>query len=526
MLLTFKERKFILRLDNSDQAPTNKNWIKNFANNTWQTYDVNAAVRFKEYADEAAKKFFKRVLLVKRNIPAGGVVVPEGLTLFKYQANEGVPFILSRNRSYLAHDPGLGKTAQFICAVNTKPGPCLIICPAFLKGTWVREITKWSIKDFPHIVVLETKEQMENMSHGSFDFVIVSDAIVSRPWVLEFLGTLQFRFVCIDEAHRFKTPHSQRAVAVFGGKLAREKRPPLVSKGLVYKAEHVVCLSGTPILNRPFELWPVLFALAPETIDFMDQQTFGFKYCDPTENEYGEYLFLGSANEAELHKKLFSRFMHRLEKSTVLPDLPAKVRQVVMLPEGLQQSETHKMDLALQSKINLDDIETASGLGEYATLRHLIGQAKVQFVTDFVTNTLQENPTESIILYAHHRDVIQHLTSNLRDFAPRVIVGGVSAEERQRIQDDFQNKEFRLLIGNISSMNLGLTLTAATRVVFAEYDWTPSANEQAEDRAHRIGQTSSVFVQYLVLPKSLDEIILNALLEKQKRIAKIIGGKK
>lgn len=525
MILTYRERKFILRLDSPDQAPTNKKWVKNFANNTWQTYDVNAAARFKEVADKAAKLFFKRTLLVKRELPAGGVVVPEGLTLFKYQREIGVPFILSRNRSYLAHDPGLGKTAQFICAVNSKPGPCLIICPAFLKGTWVREITKWAVKDFPHIVVLTHAEQMKEIEHGAFDFVIVSDAIVSRPWVLDFLNTLEFRFVCIDEAHRFKSPQSQRAVAVFGGKLPREKKPPLISKGLVYNAEHVVCLSGTPILNRPFELWPVLYALAPETINFMDQQSFGFRYCAPTQNEYGEYLFLGSDNEAELHEKLFSRFMHRMEKAEALPDLPKKIRQVVMLPEGLAPAEVYKLDMSLQDKINLDDLQTASGLGDYATLRHLIGQSKVQFTIEFVETLLKENPTESIILYAHHRDVAQALMSGLRDFSPRLINGGVSETERQRIQDDFQEKEFRLLVGNISAMNLGLTLTAATRVVFCEYDWTPSANEQAEDRAHRIGQTSSVFVQYLVLPKSLDEKILNALLEKQQRISKIIGGR-
>jgi len=156
-------------------------------------------------------------------------------------------------------------------------------------------------------------------------------------------------------------------------------------------------------------------------------------------------------------------------------------------------------------------------------LRHELGLAKVDWVARFVAGYLESDPNEQIILFAYHRDVVALLAGRLLNFNPMVINGGVSNEKRTEFEDLFQSKKRRLIIGNIDAMNLGLTLTAAKRVVFCEVSYTPANNEQAEDRAHRIGQKDSVYVQYIVMPNSFDEISLNIILRKESSIRKVIG---
>jgi SWI/SNF-related matrix-associated actin-dependent regulator 1 of chromatin subfamily A len=526
MILTYINKKFIL----SDSPPPTKSyeklhWLYNYATKTWQTEDINAAARFRNYADQQTEKFFNRVLLKSYPFPSGGVVSPKHLQLLPFQLEKGIPHLLNTNRTYLAHQPGLGKSAQFISLVNTKPGPALIICPAFLKNTWVREITKWSAQDFPKILVLESNDQLQTWSDGAgIDFVIVSDAMISKAWVINQLYQMKFKHVAIDEAHRFKNHLASRTTALFGGKVIEKGKTKVSSPGLIYKAEHVAALSGTPMLNRPIELWAILYSMAPETIDFMSYEQFGYSYCGPTRGEYGETLFLGAHNEKTLHAKLTAKFMQRLKKSDVLSDLPPKIRDVVLLPTNTLSAEVQKLDQELRTKIDLANVTVAGSLGEYATLRHLIGVSKIPFCANFVDCILTEDETESVILFAVHRDVVAELSTLLAKYNPCVINGGVHEEIRQRYQDEFQAGTRRLIIGNIAAMNLGLTLTMATRIVFVEYEWTPAMNEQAEDRAHRIGQNDSVYCQYLVAPNSIDELVLNSILDKEERITKIIEG--
>lgn len=494
MRLTFEARQFIL----SGETPKPR-IIK----------DISEAVRFRSVADDKAEKIFKTQMIVDLPLPSGGLVTPPGLTLFKFQAERGVPHILTRNKSYLAHSPGLGKTAQVLTAISMKPGRTLIVVPAFLKITWAREITKWFIKDFASISIINNVN-----SNTDADFLIVSDALLINGAILALLIKQKFRHVVIDEAHRFKTPNASRTLALFGG---RSKK--IQSSGLIYKAEHAVALSGTPMLNRPIELWPVLFAMAPETIDFMSYHEFGFKYCSPIRNEYG-WLFLGSSNENELRERITKKFFQIIKKADVLPDLPAKVREVILMTSDPRSPEIKVLDKIAVKKF---EAKPDLDLGEYAELRQINGLAKVDWVVAFVRDILTSNPDESILLFGHHREVVSQLAIKLSEFRPRVIQGGVTSETRTEIEDRFQAGKCRLVIGNISAMNLGLTLTRATRVVFAEYDWTPAANTQAEDRANRIGSKWSIYCQYIVLPDSIDEEILNSNLIKQNRIEKVIA---
>ncbi len=502
MILSFDKNKFVLR---------------SFKTGTEVILKPNEAAQFRKHADANAERIFNKLMLRAMPFPSGGLLTPKDRTLLPFQETQGVPFILSQNRTYLAHQPGLGKSAQAITAVNSRPGKTLIICPSFLKTTWVREITKWTYSDFPFVQIVPESEKQFVFDWGG-DYIIVSDAMLAKAWVMAGVAAAKFKYIFIDEAHRFKNPESARSVALFGG-----KRGKVVSRGLIYDVDTVCALSGTPMLNKPIELWSILYAMAPETIDFMSYNSFGFRYGNAFQDDRGHWHFSGSSNEKELKARIMPKFMQRIRKEDVLTDLPDKVREVVVMDEDPRHVDAIKFDQELSKKMKLNNFERLETMGEYASMRHENGISKVPWVAAMIRELITNNEDESIILFAHHRDVVERLSFHLAYYAPRVINGGVKSEERTAIQDAFQSGKCRLLIGNIDAMNLGLTLTRATRVVFCEYAWTPALNEQAEDRAHRIGQRDSVFVQYVVLPNSIDERILTALLKKEESIERTIG---
>ena len=528
MLLTFENNQFVIRSLSETQlfslikGQLKDLWLRNHADNSFRTKNILEAARFRKYADNKTENIFQKLMLKVYPLPSSGPICPDGLELMPFQKEKGIPFILSGSRRYLAHQPGLGKSAQAICAVNTKPGRALIICPSFLKTTWAREITKWAV-NFPSIAVVPESHRQNEMNWKA-DFVICSDSMLLKEWVRHNIYRTEFRHIYIDEGHRFQTPGASRTTALFGGVVPDAKgKAKLRSPGLIYNSDHVTVLSGTPMLGTPIELWPILYAMAPEVIDFMPYQDFGFRYCGAFTDERGHWHFTGSSNEGELNNRLMGRFMQRLTKNDVLHDLPDKIREVVVMDEDPRSAKVLRMEREALKELDGARVDKPERLEEYAVLRHELGLAKVDWVSRFVAGYLESDPNEQIILFAYHRDVVALLAERLSNFNPMVINGGVSNEKRTEFEDLFQSKKRRLIIGNIDAMNLGLTLTAAKRVVFCEVSYTPANNEQAEDRAHRIGQKDSVFVQYVVMPNSFDEISLNIILRKESSIRKVIG---
>jgi SWI/SNF-related matrix-associated actin-dependent regulator 1 of chromatin subfamily A len=514
MRLTFEQNQFVIR----DTSQSNvKNWIKNYADNSYRTTDISEAVRFREYADSKALNIFNKLMLKKMPLPLHGLLIPNDVELYPFQKDLGVPFILKHNRSYIAHEPGLGKSAQFITAVNSRDTTADIIVPSFLKITWARQITKFSYRDFPEIEIVKDSDHKEKTNWGA-QYLICSDAMLLRDWVRKGLTERNARMKGIDEGHRFKNHESSRTVALYGGTTKDFK-----SKGLVHNADHVCVMSGTPMLKRPIELWTTLFSLAPELIDFMSMKDFGFKYCGPWQDDRGHWHFSGASNVKELASKL-PKFMQRLKKKDVLKDLPEKVREVIYIDQDTRARDVIEFDRGLVKKFKGTNKKMPDSLGEYAMLRHLTGRAKIKWSAQFVSQYLFNDLSESIILYAWHRDVVEELARILSPFKPEIIMGKVSDSERTRIEDEFQGGKKRLIIGNISAMNLGLTLTKATRVIFCEYDWVFENNKQAEDRANRIGSDWSVFCQYLVLANSFDELMLVSNLEGNDNVENIIDA--
>jgi len=238
--------------------------------------------------------------------------------------------------------------------------------------------------------------------------------------------------------------------------------------------------------------------------------------------------------------------MIRRLKSEVLTELPRKIRQIIELePETGEQrravateakyeaaSEERLSELRAMvelSKAESDEayqaavanLKNASQMDftEMARLRHETAIAKIPLVADFIREALEDDAGKKIIVAAHHHDMVDGLANALLDFSPVALTGETTEADRQGVVDRFQNDpQTRVFIGSIQAAGVGITLTAASHVIFGELDWVPGVVSQFEDRAHRIGQTETVLIQHLVLAGSIDARMAKTIVEKQEVI--------
>jgi SWI/SNF-related matrix-associated actin-dependent regulator of chromatin subfamily A-like protein 1 len=451
---------------------------------------------------------------------------PEGLNYFDYQ-KAGIHFMNTRNSTLLADQAGLGKSIEISGLINAaKPRikNVLIICPASIKLNWKRELEKWLIREYK-IGIVDRADYPTKV-----DIVIINFDVVHRHHAK--LTRKTWDLLVIDEVHFLKSKTARRSKYVFGSK--KEKISPI-------SAHKKVFLSGTPIVNKPIELFPIINALDPET--WSNQWKYAQRYCDPIHTGWG-WDFSGASNLEELQDKLRSTIMIRRLKSEVLPELPLKFRQVVELPTDAKTLSIIQKELKewnsneelianlktslVLAKINEDDNayrDAVKNLREgmsaqfssMSKLREIVALAKLPYVLEHVKNA--EN---KIVIFAHHKSVVAELKKNLGEEAV-VLVGDTPMLDRQKAVDDFQNDpKIKYFIGSIKSAGVGITLTAASHVVFAELDWVPGNVSQCEDRCSRISQKNNVLVQHLVLEGSLDAKIAKTLIQKQEVIDKAL----
>jgi len=293
-----------------------------------------------------------------------------------------------------------------------------------------------------------------------------------------------------------------------------------------------VFLTGTPILNRPKEIWSIANALDPAT--FANYWRFAGRYCGGHKGRFG-YDDSGATNLDELQEVLRSKFMVRRLKKDVLTDLPAKRRQVIEFPaNGAAKEIAHEVVVVADAMRSLsklrvmvelakasedpEDYRTAVAMlrdgashafQEIAAARRDTAIAKLPYVLEHL-----ENCTDKVLVFAHHHAVIDKLVAALGSKCVAV-TGKTPLEARQAAVDRFQSDPgCTVFVGNIKAAGVGLTLTAASHVIFAELTYTPADMQQAEDRAHRIGQRSSVLVQHLVLEGSIDANMARTLVQK------------
>ena len=332
-----------------------------------------------------------------------------------------------------------------------------------------------------------------------------------------------------DEAHRIKNPKTIRYKCL---------------KDI--EAKKKIALTGTPIKIRPISIWNILKWLeqdwASNWIDFVT------KYCNGQMDRFGKWKVDGSSNEEELNNKLRSTCMIRRMKSEVMKELPPKTRQIVEIEsESFLDLLKEEKDLVKIAKSKIRELKaqrdmTPDGTKEYSQIadklkecrleqfnniskaRHAIAVKKIPYVIEHISD-LSES-VNKIVLFAHHRDVIDSLEKQLTELGLKCVtlVGGMTDEKKQVVIDSFQqDSSVNMFIGSIMACGEAITLTSAYTCLFAELDWDVGAITQCEDRLHRKTQENNVLIQHLVVNGSIDARMVKKMIKSQIIIDKALN---
>ncbi len=509
--------------------------------NVWWTPFNEKASLLIEHCDDAAKLKLKHTLeeIAASKAADANIDVPkpDGLDYLPFQ-RAGIAYALKRKGTLIADEMGLGKTIEALGVINAdeKINSILIICPASLRLNWLRESHKWLVRNFLSYVVNNPQPVPPSAALAIVNYDRlkgdVLTSIMDRDWDC---------LIC-DEAHYLKNQKAKRTRMVLGvppkkDKATRKWGPR--TPGIIDKVkQRAMLLTGTPILNRPIELFPLINALDPR--QWGKFFPFAKRYCNATQNRYG-WDFTGSANSEELQARLRTSVMVRRLKKDVLKELPPKRRQVVVLPTNgatkvvkaeqtafkarEERLEELRAELALAHasgdenayKAAVEALQKGASLAfeEMSAIRKEVAIAKVPAVIEHL-HEMQAAGIDKIIVFAHHHEVLDKLKYEFQGESCGFDGRTPDVMKRQAAVDAFQEKdEMRLFIGGIKAAGVGITLTAASHVVFAELDWTPAWVSQCEDRAHRISQLNSVLIQHLVLDGSLDATMAEMMVLKQ-----------
>lgn len=451
---------------------------------------------------------------MKFKLPAD---VRKGLMRFQ---RIGVHRIDRRNgRVLLADEMGLGKTVQAIRWLRLRRSgalPVLIVCPASLKYNWDAELSKW----FP-----ELRRSIWSSWDGSaaVDAVIVNYDLLPRYFWWDKakggrvtagarrdkLAKFHFSTLVLDEAHFIKSQGAKRT------KCCVE---------LSKTAKHRLVLTGTPILSRPVEAFTQLKVVDPGLFPSFWQ--YAARYCGARRTRFG-WDFSGAQNTAELHDRLAGTVMIRRLKADVLKDLPPKRRTVLPLDidNELAYSKADSMFKAFVREGGFDGNprRVMQGLAKIEELKQLALAGKLRSVKEWISDFLESG--EKLIVFGWHVSTITAIREHFKDRAV-MVYGDVAIKDRHAAVQAFQNDpKTTLFVGNIKAAGVGLTLTAASNVAFVELGWTPAEHDQAEDRAHRIGQTDSVNAWYLLAKGTIEERIAAKLDKKRGVVSSVLDGK-
>ena len=447
---------------------------------------------------------------------------PEGCEYMPFQ-RAGIAYAMTRPATLIADEMGLGKTIQAIGVINaTEARRVCVICPASLRLNWARELRKWRTRSLSlHVVGLDS----------GWPYMIADDLVVIINYDIlhKFQSELRkqpWDVLIVDEAHYMKSSKARRTQQIVGQSAyrSREELAPIPAKIRLL-------LTGTPIVNRPVELFTLLHYLDPQT--WPTFWPFARRYCDAQQGFRGHWDVSGASNLPELHRRLRETVMVRRLKMDVLTELPPKRRQMIAFPTNgssdvvRREREAFDRHQALLARLYVDR-EAAESEAQYravaerlreaisvaftevSKLRHEIGLAKVPAVIEHLANT-----DGKVVVFCHHKDVLRQIADGCGEQYV-THTGDHSFPERQAAVDRFQSDpSVRYFFGTMATAGVGITLTAASHVVFAEQDWVPGVMMQAEDRCHRIGQVESVLVQHLVFDESLDARMVSRRLAKE-----------
>lgn len=432
--------------------------------------------------------------------------------LYPFQ-KQGLAFIESREgKALIADDMGLGKTVQALAWLHKHPEyrPALIIVPASVKLHW-RNKALMFMNPEPDISILQG--QTPNPIDVGDDLVVINYDIVDH-WK-EVLLKKGFKSLILDEVHRTKNPQAKRSAAVM--RIAK-------------RIDNVIALTGTPILNRPIEIFNCLKMLRPQM--FKSKWAFAKRYCDLRHNGFG-WEMNGATHKEELHRILAEEIMIRRMKSEVLTELPDKQRipMPIEMDAGMWRHyhSAERDFLAYLADVDPNKVSSASRaqvLAKIEKLKQIALEGKMgesmKWIDDFL-----EDSGEKLVVFAVHQDAVDSLMEAYKGKAVK-IDGRIAQSKRQGIVERFQSDpNIRLFVGNIQAAGEGIDglQHVCSNAAFLELPWTPGMLEQASDRIYRMEQKAeSVNVYYLIVSGTIEERMMRVLDSKRQIIQEIVDG--
>ena len=459
-------------------------------------------------------------------------------SLMAYQV-EGVKFGISRNgRVLIGDEMGLGKSIQAIalsCCYRSE-GPLLVVCPASLRLVWAEELERWvpGLRPKDIHVIFNSGTALPESSGDSNGVPLVT--ITSYHMLANLrkrMEKVKWGFVVADESHCIRATDLNPATGVAVTAAS--------AIAVLKKVKRMALLSGTPSLNKPFDLFLQVDALWPSLLG--DMKRFATVYCN-MQRMNGSFFSMISAGKRlkELHILLQNTVMVRRMKDTVLEQLPPKRRQVIRLAvERTDGRSRGRADQHQESPGGSDAEEAGGGLESgvpsakngHKGLKnhHRVGMLKVKEVCSLINLVLQQR--QKTLVFGHHHDVMDkiqvevgHSLENRTDNTFVRIDGRTGPEERQAFANKFQNDpQCRLALLSIRAAGVGMNFSAAKCVIFAELPRTVSDLEQAEARAHRHGVRSAVNVYFAVARDPSDEATWRSLGVATDRLCAVHDGR-
>ncbi|XP_078002956.1 DNA annealing helicase and endonuclease ZRANB3 isoform X2 [Phascolarctos cinereus] len=438
---------------------------------------------------------------------------------------DGITFALKRNgRCMIADEMGLGKTIQAVAIAYfyKNEWPLLIVVPSSLRYPWTEEIEKWVPELGPQeIIIIQNKTDVGRISTSKVTILGYGLLTTDAKLLIDTLYKQNFKVIIIDESHYMKSRNASRSKILLP---------------LVQKSRRAILLTGTPALGRPEELFMQIDGLFPK--QFGTWTEYAKRYCNAHIRYFGkraQWDCRGASNLGELHQ-LLSNIMIRRLKTEVLTQLPPKIRQRIPfdLPSAAAKElntsfeEWEKLMRAPHSGATETGNHFFQAMGLMTRMFKQTAIAKAGATKDYIKMMLQ-NDSLKFLVFAHHLSMLQACTEAAVESKVRYIRidGNVPSSERIYLVNQFQkDPDTRVAILSIQAAGQGLTFTAATHVIFAELYWDPGHIKQAEDRAHRIGQCSSVNIHYLIANGTLDTLMWGMLNRKAIVTGSTLNGRK
>jgi SWI/SNF-related matrix-associated actin-dependent regulator 1 of chromatin subfamily A len=414
----------------------------------------------------------------------------------------------------LADEMGVGKTVISIVAANAMNFQrVLVVCKHSVRAVWDTHIRRWQSLKHPvyHLdasnIGLYRPDFLARLSCGwvvcNFDICHKWPGLKDSPWDL----------LIVDEAAKLKSHNARRTTAVFGGVYRKRYVKPIPAK-------KYLLLTGTPIPNRIEELATLVEILDPDNWSF--KKLVSEYYEGDPEVDQQRRVIGSPRNLHVLQARLRQTIMVRALKAEVLPELPPKLHERIVLPldpMGIVGQEFARKLWARQILLSKTfrwpkDRELKrqlQGLNETLQLEAGANSFKIDPIVDYLLAQ-----REKTVVFAYHVGVVEEYAERLRDAGRGVVVlTGANSKQTEQVVEQFQtDPEIQFFIANIDVGGEGITLHAAALVVFAELKWSPAEMQQAEDRLHRIGQTRPVRIVHFLLDGTLDPIIARALQRK------------